>query len=499
MDGGLWTIHRGGLRNELKGISPWSAAWCQDSNSIGGFCTGALPKSPKDTRWAGLANWLTLGLGTRGTEVWQNIKSSWSQKSVDGQEGYNSTSWKTFLAKIFEEMITQAKQVGNGHANQLNIWDEADWSNALGRNHQVAKDIITTPTGQSFIGVLACIVLGLLRVGGSEEDSSGKYPGVCGRVVNEMRISIGDWNSWNEDNTRGLQYPAGKKCGFNQIQSNCPEARFALLLSVVEALMKVCPQCGPYNLNYWFKRPPNQATKQRTSYCQIDAGMLKCSSEIPSSDNPAKRITVTQYSYYQPLPHAPTPKANTETSKADNSMVTSQQTNGLLPTAGDTQVLVLLEQSPEEPASQGREEEQVHANNGTHKAIDISLASSGGSDQEHGVDPHQGETAQIPGPPEQPSPSGASRHGNMPQEMSQGDVVKQSEPGGISESSIRKSEGAADSGMRGSMGGILGGFFGTVILGAIGSYGLWRIYGRKGPNLGGQGLRPGGRISYKVL
>ncbi|EUD64464.1 hypothetical protein C922_05152 [Plasmodium inui San Antonio 1] len=477
MEKARWELHSQPLQGSVAKINFWSPSFCNFEPNSQPFCYKYIDELDKESRWIGLKNWSSTPLGEAGKTTWKNLQGQWEKTEVVTGGAKRGNDWRSFIAEVFTKSIETATKYRESQDSGPTIWTEGDWYRTLEGPQGTRGYIGTTSNGQEFLGVFACILLTILKLKRNPELPDQNYPDYCRGVINRMKIPVNKWNSWIRTKQGSIRYERQQKCTSYRMDNECPEYKFALLLTVIQGLMRVCPSCGPYRLDYWLDKEGWVTEGGKTQYCQLESGLLTCPLNSSPGERPTRDLMVAVYKEPNPMSN-PISIGSAKGSREESS--TEALSPELQQVGAKGQLLVgrNLETGGGGGQKPGESSETPEATSKNDMVLNVSGPPAADHQQQQQDGSHDKAEDGVTSTPsidiDDPS-SGQSADSTKESSQETEETSNQ-----VPETDTRlhlsdKEEPEAGSTAVGS---IAGGVLAVMVLGALASYGFWRVYGR---------------------
>ncbi|EUD63933.1 hypothetical protein C922_05689 [Plasmodium inui San Antonio 1] len=344
-----------------------------------------------------------------------------------------------------------------------------DWQSLLRRKICQGGDALT-----EWMGALICIIKGLEEQEHDHQPPWNQLPDACSNFLRAISLDHHQRNDpGNTDGTRAGSVVTEKGSPIASEQDRT--SVLTLVLSIYDALTRLCPLCGPYQLNNWVKDLPQLSNEQAILYCRVREKRLECNPKLPYEGNNKAHLLYR-------------PSRGTDRKKIPDKDPPERAETSPIEDGRQLQDASKNRKPPQPSAKEAREvpSEDTDASRGTtdkgqtqgayiaqHTSDQSLLAPATMKDQQAEQDHlaripansglHQTETKES-------QKVGVWKHGqgSQPQEKPGEDFVEHGY-GSLLPPSRRSKE----------LTGTVVGFVGAMILGAAGIYGLWRIKYRR--------------------
>ncbi|EUD64192.1 hypothetical protein C922_05429 [Plasmodium inui San Antonio 1] len=474
----------GGNINEAWQLSHWSGkggSWnfkiasgetCK-LNQATKYCYPELSKKGM-SRWEGLSQWLSDTLLDNGSSDWGgSFKPEVNTKLQDYSK--QVMSWGDVIHRVMDEIRKDI--VTNPRAStETKFWTPAEWYNVLGDHEGEGLLWDKESRTRQVLIVIVCIITGLTE---ATQELNKRYEGrgkLCAKVDSGLTVNEYEWEQWE----KGKGQMSGKstnECNSGKEHKKCPDASLGLILTVYEALTRVCPKCGPYRITRWIKSSGRGEETRGTLYCRIQGNVLNCEKNKGTEES-VSALWFERDEIAAPTKDARETKQNEATSPGVSPDAIDQQGQGgddLTSTKLKESDAVVVDQNPE-PISTSHRTPRPGAKqqDGSRHQRNNGATTSEGGTARGGLDG----LSKGPGDPSSPVPTGRINGEDFgeqePSQLSNEDSSPtEKDFGGISQEAL-PGEGGGQ-----GMSSIMGGILSVLILGIGAGYGLCRIWGRR--------------------
>ncbi|EUD65192.1 hypothetical protein C922_04321 [Plasmodium inui San Antonio 1] len=352
----------------------------------------------------------------------------------------------------------------------------------------------TEPEFQAtFLGVFACLVLLSLADLEIRELLLKGSNGICADLIPKIFPTERQWTQWKNQARNRSQFLSISCCEGKEVGDKVTGTWFSLFLAIIRTIKQVCPQCGPYRGYILEDTSRTTSSMRETEYCDVTSNTIHCQTSNPGGSR--KTMLWMRRRAYGDLISGSPKEENSDlngqaterslfTQEGDNGQPTQDVQQNLKGGTENHTMPELLQgqsKSNSQPSSKGESGDGTGRNQ--ERKEEVAMKSVRTPSNQHGSGPKDNNQNTETG-----SIGVTKSSGTIP-------FTEDQEVLGSGKSSSRRSTvEQLNNSHTDSWGVILGGVT-AVLLGAVATYGISRIFSRgtllKGQSEGGRSYRIG--------